>query len=289
MLHGEGPLTTLEEQALPAPRSPGAAGQDQDRLGNAQRLHWWVEVLIIAVFYGAYTAIRDLNGRHAVAVTVAFQHARDLISAERWLGIFKERDIQRWLLPHRTIVSLLNDYYGSAHFIAVVGVLLLLFFKYPERYPRMRNTLALTTLLALIGFYCYPVMPPRLLPSSYGFVDTLRVIGGLWNFNSGPVNAVTNQFAAMPSLHTGWSTWCAAALVPSCKRWWTKAALFLYPALTVFCIVVTANHYFADAAGGLLDLGISYLLARWLTAAWDRRKVRRAQGAGPGYSGGGSV
>ncbi len=112
------------------------------------------------------------------------------------------------------------------------------------------------------------MLPPRLLPPSYHIVDTLQQVGGLWNFSSGPVNDVSNQFAAMPSLHTGWSTWCALALGATLKNRWAKVALFLYPAATIFCIVVTGNHYFADAAGGLLTLGVAYVLVRFSGRIW---------------------
>ena len=37
------------------------------------------------------------------------------------------------------------------------------------------------------------------------------IVAGLWNFDSGAVSKLSNQFAAMPSLHCGWSTWCAIA------------------------------------------------------------------------------
>ena len=140
--------------------------------------------------------------------------------------------------------------------MAVIGVLALLFFRYPGRYRLWRNTLALATGLALIGFSFFPVLPPRLLPPGYHFVDTLRVVGGLWSFSSGPVNDVSNQYAAMPSLHTTWSAWCALAVLPArsgrcgARSWWSSI-----PLATIFCIIVTANHYFADVVAGLLLLG----------------------------------
>jgi membrane-associated phospholipid phosphatase len=159
--------------------------------------------------------------------------------------------------------------------VAAGAVLLLLFFRFPERYRLWRNTLAITTGLALIGFSFFPLLPPRLLPAGYGFVDTLKVIGGLWNFSSGPVNDVSNQYAAMPSLHTSWSAWCTLAVFPLVRSWWAKVLLVLYPLATIFIIVITANHYFADVAAGLLLLGVAYLLAVALTRRLDRHYARR--------------
>jgi hypothetical protein len=236
--------------------------------------------VLIAAFYGMYTLIRDIHGDTPVSITRATTNAKRIISLERATDWFHEAQIQHWFLPYRGFISFWDDYYATVHFTAVVVVLLLLFFRFPERYRLYRNTLALTTGLGLAGFAFFPLLPPRLLPASYHFDDTLRTVGGLWNFSSGAVNDVSNQFAAMPSLHTGWSTWCALALIPVIRPWWGKALAALYPVATIFCIVVTANHYFADAAGGLIVLGVAYLVARQMTNwvdrwYWQRRAAHR--------------
>jgi hypothetical protein len=241
------------------------------QLRPIKRSHWWREVLIVGAFYGLYTLVRDLRGDKPVSAAQAFTNAKRLIHLERWVGLFHEANVQHFFLHDRWLIEACDDYYGSIHFIAAIGILLLLFFFFPANYRLWRNTLALATGLALIGFYFFPLMPPRLLPPGYHFVDTLRVVGGLWNFNSGPVNDVSNQYAAMPSLHTAWSTWCAAVAFSLIRPWWGKALVLLYPAVTIFAIVVTANHYFADAIAGLLLLGVSYLLAQALTRGLDRR------------------
>jgi membrane-associated phospholipid phosphatase len=241
-----------------------------------------VEVVIIAVFYSVYSFIRDLHGTNAGSVERATRNAHRIIRLERDLHIFDEQPIQHTFLHLHGFVSFLDDYYGSAHFIAVAGVLIWLFFAQPKRYRRWRNTLAVCTALALVGFAFFPVLPPRLLPyGEYHIVDTLKVIGGLWNFSSGPANDVSNQYAAMPSLHTAWSTWCALAVASACRSWWAKIAVFLYPALTVFCIVVTGNHYFADAAGGLLTLAAAYAVARLVTGRLPPLHRRSAEDRQP--------
>jgi PAP2 superfamily len=239
------------------------------------RLRWWKEVLIIAVFYGLYSAVRDINGDNTGNVAQARHNARRIISLERRLHVFHEAQIQHWFLSDRIFIKVLDAWYGTAHFIAVAVVLLLLFFRYQGRYRLWRNTLAWTTGLALIGFFFFPLLPPRLLPHSYHFVDTLVSVGGLWSFSNGPVNDVSNQFAAMPSLHTGWSTWCALAVIPIIRPLWGKLLMALYPCFTVFCIVVTANHYFADAAGGLVALAAGYGLARLTIRVTDAVRSRR--------------
>jgi hypothetical protein len=243
-----------------------------------KRSHWWREVLIVAAFYGLYTLVRDLRGDRPVSVVQAFTNAKRIIRMERWVGLFHEANLQHAVLANHWLIKISDDFYGTLHFVVTIGVLVVLFFWFPTRYRGWRNTLALTTGLALVGFYFFPLMPPRLLPAGYHFVDTLRVVGGLWNFESGPVTDVSNQYAAMPSLHTAWSMWSACALASVIRPWWGRVLVFIYPAFTIFAIVITANHYFADAIAGLLLLGVSAVIAHPITAALDRRAQMRELG-----------
>ena len=236
-----------------------------------RRARWWHEVLLVVVFYGLYTLVRDIRGNKPVSVAQAFHNARRLIHVERWFGLFHEADMQHFFLHYRWLIEACDDFYGTLHFIAAVTVLVVLFVWFPSHYRRWRNTLAIATGLALNGFMFFPLMPPRLLPPGYHFVDTLKVIGGLWNFSSGPVNDVSNQYAAMPSLHTTWSAWCACAVVPVIRPRWGKVLVFVYPAVTIFAILVTANHFFGDVIAGLLLLVLSYYLSRLMTGWLDRR------------------
>ena len=245
-------------------------------------LRWWRELLYAAAFYGIYSLIRDTQGsasakaqsRSGPCANSACHHATDIIRLERHLRIYDERAIQHAFIGVHWFLQFWNLYYGSAHFVVTVAVLIWLFRRDPERYPLWRNTLAVTTALALVGFALFPLMPPRLLPSNYGFVDTLRRFGGSWSFDSGAVQKVSNQYAAMPSLHCAWAGWCACALYPACRRWWTRALVVIYPIVTVFAVVVTANHYFLDAVAGAIVFGLAYAMC----AAISRATARRGSG-----------
>jgi hypothetical protein len=236
-------------------------------------LRWWKEVLYIAAFYGVYSVIRNTQGSATVSAEHAFSHARAVIDVERALGLYFEEGLQDAFLDWRWFIQFWNLFYGTFHFVVTIAALVLLFIRFPARYPRWRNTLAATTGLALIGFATYPLMPPRLLPASYGFVDTLKIFGGLWSFESGPVAQVSNQYAAMPSLHFAWSAWSAFVLYPMLRRPWSRALILVYPAATTFAIVVTANHFWLDAAGGALVLGVGALVGFRLAAATARHPV----------------
>ena len=108
----------------------------------------------------------------------------------------------------------------------------------------------------------------------FGFVDTLAEYGGPWSFDSDTMASISNQYAAMPSLHIGWSTWCALAVWPLLRRRWTRALVLLYPLATLFCIVVTANHYWMDGVGGLLAFGVGALIG-WGFHRWNQDRLDR--------------
>lgn len=240
------------------------------------RLRWWREVAYILVFYAVYTAVRNTQGSATVSAQHAFDNAKEIIRIEQWLGLFFEEGMQDFFLPAEWFLSFWNVFYGTAHFVVTVAALVLMFRTMPQRYPLWRNTLACTTALALIGFATFPLMPPRLLPTTYGFVDTLKTIGGLWSFDSGAMQKVSNQYAAMPSLHFAWATWSTIVLYPAMRRRWSKGLALAYPALTLFAIVVTGNHYWIDAVAGAMVLGVGFAAGRAITAFWSRSEDRVA-------------
>ena len=217
----------------------------------------------------------------------AFRHAQQIVDAEKFLGLYHEYSIQQAFLGVDWFMSFWNIWYGTIHFVMPLVVLVWLYRKLPARYVRWRNTLVLMLGVSIIGFWLYPLMPPRLMPARYGFVDTAAEF-----FNFGPqvrvhlgpngqpsaeaVRTYGNLFAAMPSLHVGWSTWTALAVWPLLRRWWAKVLWALYPVTIFFCIVVTANHWILDAVGGWLVLAVGYLGARGIEWTLNRRRQRLA-------------
>ena len=244
-------------------------------LSDGRHLYWWAEVAAIVIFYLVYSAIRNANeGGEADA----FNNARQIIDWQRSLGIYHEEALQDWALHFKPLIVMMNYFYGSLHFVVTMGVGVYLFRRSSDDYPLWRNTLAITTALALVGFITYPLMPPRLLDAydpggNWGFVDTLARYPTFWSFNSGAVSKVSNQFAAMPSVHCAWALWCAVVMAPRMRPLWAKVLWSLYPVLTVIVIVLTGNHYVLDAVGGFIALGLGYLLARAFTRAGRSRRA----------------
>lgn len=254
-------------QAVPSPPEGGHADQRQRPV---QRPGFWRELAIIAIFYGVYTALRDLQGVGPAARRVALDHALDVVSLERLLGIFRERTVQRAFLDDRLLVRAMDDYYDLAHFALTIGVLVVLWSRWPEQYRRARNALALTTATALVVFAWFPEAPPRLLPARFGFVDTLHTVGGFLSLESPAVAKLSDPYAAMPSLHFAWALWCALAAGSVLRRRWLRALALVYPALTFWVVIVTANHFFLDVLAGGIVVAISWWATdprrRWVSS-----------------------
>ena len=101
-------------------------------------------------------------------------------------------------------------------------------------------------------------------------MDTVADVGGLWSFDSGTMQRVSNQYAAMPSLHFAWATWCMLALWPTLRTRASRALIAAYPLATLFAVVVTGNHFWIDAVGGLVVLAAGQVLSGLLVAGWRR-------------------
>lgn len=251
--------------------------------GERGKLRVATEVLYCGAFYALYTVVRNSQGSNRGSKQQAFTNAERIIRWEKALAMYFERQAQEAFLGAKWLFQFLNTWYGTAHFIVTFIAFAWCFLRRPDRYRRVRNTIGVMTALALIGFAFFPLMPPRLLPLSYGYVDSLKTFGGPWSFESGPVAKVSNQYAAMPSLHFGWSTWCTYTLWPwaqnartGARRWIRFALLVAYPFVTLFAIVVTANHYVLDAAGGLVVFAIGLWVGKWIdrAAVIDRVRLR---------------
>jgi hypothetical protein len=167
-----------------------------------------------------------------------------------------------------TDVGLIPEY-ASLHYIAPLDGTAALSDTRPTHYRVARTWLMISTLIGLVGFTLLPTAPPRLVGGGHGFIDTMAQYGsyGWWGTDaSAPrgLGHLTNQYAAMPSLHFGWSLWCGVVIAVLAPRWWMKALGLLHPFFTVSAILATANHWVLDAVGGAVvvtaGFGLSYLV-----------------------------
>jgi hypothetical protein len=214
------------------------------------------EVIAVVAVYLAYQRGRTLAKDQA---REAFGNARRVIDFERDLHFFSERTVQRVTMHYDGVIWLLNHYYARVHFPLTTVFVIWLFFRHRETYRWARTWLVSVTVIALAIHAAFPLAPPRML-ASYGFIDTLR-LDGLQIYSANPNQSLANQFAAMPSLHFGWSVIIAAAFVAVRRTPWSILA-FAHPTITLVAIVATANHYWIDAAVALILVAGTLLVQR---------------------------
>lgn len=232
----------------------------------------WRELTLIALFYTAYTLIRLVLNDGGTAV--AYGNADRILALERALGVDVELGLNRWLLQEPWLGIAANYYYGIAHFAVTLAIVIWLYRCRPEHYRWLRTALMAATAVALVGYWLYPLAPPRFLPEE-GFVDPVLALGS-WGLYSGQsAGTLANQYAAMPSMHAGWALWCGFALARLGSRPSTKVVGALYPPVTVLVILATANHYIIDAVVG------TALVAGALALSWAWHRRRRPHPAPP--------
>jgi hypothetical protein len=223
-----------------------------------------LELLTWASLYPAYLAIRGSSiddGREAV------RHATSLIDLERAAGLLHEADVQSAVHP---VVDFFSAYYMLGFGPLIATVLIWLGIRHRDLYRSLR-TLLLTSLgLAVIGYVAYPTAPPRMVPG-LGISDTV----GMSSHDTGSFAGIRfNPYAAMPSMHVGWSVLIGIFGFRAARSSLLKAFFVAHPLLMVLTVTATGNHYFIDAMAGTA----AALLAMVLVAAVRRVRNRGTSG-----------
>ncbi|MEU8587984.1 phosphatase PAP2 family protein [Streptomyces sp. NPDC048664] len=252
-------------------------------VGPLTRLRWWTELPLIVLVYLSYSAGRLLGRGDA---STAVDHGLALLRAEKLLHINAEHPLNRLFTREAWLGVPADFWYASLHYLVTPAILVWLFRRRKQYYRAARTWLMTSTFLGLIGFTLVPTCPPRLLSAQHGFVDTMAQYSsyGWWGgAASAPrgLGAMTNQYAAMPSLHVGWALWCGVMLWRHGGSRWARAAAVLYPLTTAIVVMGTANHYLLDAVAGIAVMGVGLLLARPVTRAADALRARLLPSASP--------
>jgi hypothetical protein len=246
------------------------------------RLRWWTELPLIAVVYGLYTLGRLLVRGDA---SDAVGHGLDVLRVEEVLNLDPERWLNTLFTTYRSLGIPADFWYASLHYLVTPLVLVWLWRRRPSRYRFARTWLMLSTLIGLIGFTLLPTAPPRLLPTVHGFADTMEQYGsyGWWDDDaSAPrgLGGLTNQFAAMPSLHVGWALWCGVMLWRFGRTPLVRGLGVIYPLGTLLVVMGTANHYLLDAVAGVVVIAAGRALAGPALRAFDSVAGRGRRGGG---------
>ncbi|OAX85056.1 hypothetical protein ACJ72_00557 [Emergomyces africanus] len=285
-----------------------------------RRFPFLVECWYWTLVYWTYQLARAFTAATLKDATVhiARKHSLQLIKLEESLQIFWEVQIQDYFLHHPILMTWNNRLYSFIHIPGTIAYLVWLYYyttttnrhddrsfikengypscsyaRHPALYQARRRTLALCNLLAFVMFTFWPCMPPRLLSDtsvngsvgelsrSYGFVDTVRGVNGassVWT-----QNRFCNQYAAMPSLHFGYSLMIGITIMtiplssqqhrsgsllshlnfslfglaskidrPSWQRITCISLGVTYPFMILIAIIATANHFILDALAGAI-------------------------------------
>jgi hypothetical protein len=292
---GSHELISDESQSQPA-NQPGGEPSPKGLIARAQlagggrpvrRIHWYFEVLLAVAGYLVYAEARTLHGKDAKAYKgTATRHGQDLFDFEKSIHIDWEKGLQHALLPYKGFLQVVGGFYGGAHFVITIGVLVWMLFRRPQFYRFWRSALFLLTMTAVGIFALYPAMPPRLLKDSSGHtitVDTLDKVGGLWSYNHGVIERISDGYAPMPSLHLGWATWVAVTLwftLPA-HSWRRRIVVCLYPVAVYFTVIATGTHFVIDGVAGMALTGTVVTIFAFIVVRYRKRRQQAATSEPP--------
>lgn len=237
--------------------------------------HGWRDLLLqLGLFFFAYQGYQVVRGMVDTKAALAFDNAATIVDIERGLGTFFEPGLQAALIDDAWLIDIANWLYVNTHFVITTTFLAWLYLFRNEHFPFVRNMFMVAMGIALAGYALFPTAPPRMLPGE-GFVDTLASFTGVEQ-DSNAVSLLVNKYAAVPSMHIGFALMIAGTGVSIVANRAGRVVWALYPLLVFAVVVVTANHFWLDAAAGALVALAAALVAHRLLApvrpAWSFKR-----------------
>jgi hypothetical protein len=237
------------------------------------------QIGILAGVDVAYELVRGIaDSQRADAIA----HGAQVIQFERSTHTFFEPSLQAFFLPAHWLIDVANQLYLNAQFSIALGFLIWLYLFRNESYYFVRNMFVVSMGLALVGYTLFPTAPPRMFPD-HGFLDTITDFSNV-NHDSALAKIFINPYAAVPSMHCAFALMIGGTGVMVCRRWYSRLFWALWPLLIVWVVIVTANHYWVDAAlGWMVAIGAALIaqtaLARARPEAWSWRTPAAAREA----------
>ena len=225
-----------------------------------------LEFAFIASLYAVWRLARMLP---LATSTGAMGRGRDIASIEQAMHLPSELSLQRFVLSHDWLATATSWYYATVHVPALLVFLAWLFFRHRDQYPHWRNGLAICTAGCLVIRFVR-VAPPRFFPD-LGYED-LASHYGISVYGADVQRGISDQFAAMPSIHVGWAAVVSLGIVAASTSVW-RWVFLPHVLLTTLVVAATANHWWLDGAVAVVLL-LAGLAAD--TAVRRRRAARRA-------------
>ncbi|WP_223167159.1 phosphatase PAP2 family protein [Nonomuraea sp. SYSU D8015] len=210
---------------------------------------------------------------HAAAgkdVAAATANALTLQSMEHALHLDIALKANQWLTEHPALIQP-AVYYYRLYYVVIIGVLVWVFVRHADVYVKVRRTLVAMALLVLPVYWALPMSPPRFaLP---GVVDIIAEHDTLGGHASREIGSGQNLYSAMPSMHVGWSSWCAYAVWSALRTSHPRSASlsWIFPLGMAAVVLITGNHYVLDIAGSAVLL----VVAIAAVSAWGHLAERR--------------
>lgn len=221
-----------------------------------------IEIGLVALGFLLYFIVR---GAVVDRTGEALANARAIIEVQKAAGLLFEPALNAWTMDAAWRIDLFNWVYFWLDFPLIVSIGLLLFFRSRFHYTLLRDALLISGGLALVMYVSYPVAPPRYLPE-WGFTDTLEEFANL-SYQAQSMAPFVNPYAAVPSLHVGWSVLLAFVVFMATKNPLYRGAVLGILGLQTVAVMATANHYFFDTMVGTLVCVAALMIALWLQSA----------------------
>ena len=210
------------------------------------------EFSLIAALYSVWRIARKLPLAQDEG---AIERARTIVDIQHALHLPTELSLQEFVLRHDWLGRPTTLYYAVLHVPALVAFLVWLFVWHRPHFAHWRNGLVFLTATCLVIRF-WRVAPPRFLVD-LGYQDLSEIYGPSIY---GPVGTgVSDQFAAMPSIHVGWAavvSFGAVAVGRSRWRW----LMLLHLIITVLIVSATGNHWWLDGIVAIVLLLIGLRL-----------------------------
>jgi hypothetical protein len=212
-----------------------------------------------------------INNLAPVRQRLAERNGRGVLSLERTLHLAPEHALNIWLSSRGTLSQIVVFWYENVHIVVTLVVIVLVWWRRPEILRSSEATLVVVNVIALAVFWAFPAAPLRMLP---GYVDLVAVTDHLPAWRLGATALDSNQLCSLPSLHIAWATWSSIMVWRLAGRRSLRAAALVYPLVTSFAVMATANHYLADVLSGEAITLVVYLAQRAIGAS-PRGNLRR--------------
>ena len=217
------------------------------------------EFALIATLYSVWRVARELPLAQDAG---AIDRGRQIDRFQQALGLPTELSLHHFALDHDLLARSITYYYATFHVPALIIFLVWMFVRHRDAYPHWRTGLVVVTACCLFIRFVR-VAPPRLVPE-LGFVNLSSGYG--WAVYGEVGTGVSDQFAAMPSIHVAWAAVVAFGAVAVLKSPW-RWLVFLHLPLTVYVVAATGHHWWLDS---IVAIGL-LVVALWLDTAVRRR------------------